>query len=80
MWLAYQEGHLAGNYRLSLKIEGLSCNSKVLTVKNPYELVREAKQQMKTQPSQHPDCSLVKLWAEDPVKPGPDFWPTETVR
>lgn len=52
VWLAYQESHLAGNCRLSLQIEDLSYNYKVVTVKNPYELVREAKQLMKTQPSQ----------------------------
>lgn len=41
---------------LSLQTEDLSYNFKVVTVKNPYELVREAKQLMKTQPSQYPDC------------------------
>lgn len=75
-----QEGHMAWNYTLSLT-KGLSFTiQRNESVKNPFELGKEIEHQVKTQPNQHFDGSLMILGAEDPANPGLGFWPTKTVR
>lgn len=42
------------------------------------QILPQSSLQMKTQPYQHPDYSLVKPWAEDSAKPCPNSWVMET--
>lgn len=79
MWTVYGEGHMAGNYRLCLKTEGLSlttARSWICQISMWAWKRSRAPDESTAQP--HLDCSPVKLWAEDPAKPGLDFGPKET--